>query len=71
MTDTSPKIERMMRDKLMAFSGEERLVMGAQMSEMRPRNGEGVAAAGLVGSGAATAIVQTPLWRGIASQSCI
>ena len=33
MTDTSPEIERMMRDKIMAFSGEERFVMGAQMSE--------------------------------------
>jgi hypothetical protein len=31
MTDTSPRIERLMRDKLMAFSGEERFVMGAQM----------------------------------------
>ena len=33
MTDTPPEIERMMRDKLMALSGEERFVMGAQMSE--------------------------------------
>src|SRR2546430_5347691 len=33
MTDTSPRIERLMRDKLMAFSGEERFIMGAQMSE--------------------------------------
>ena len=31
MTDTPPEIERMMRDKLMARSGEERFVMGAQM----------------------------------------
>jgi hypothetical protein len=31
MTDT--RIERLMRDKLMAFSGEERFIMGAQMSE--------------------------------------
>ena len=31
MTDTSPEIERMVRDKLMARSGEERFVMGAQM----------------------------------------
>ena len=31
MTDTSPRIERLMRDKLMAFSGEERFIMGAQM----------------------------------------
>ena len=31
MTDTSPEIERMLRDKLMARSGEERFVMGAQM----------------------------------------
>jgi hypothetical protein len=33
MTDTPPEIERMMRDKLMVLSGEERFVMGAQMSE--------------------------------------
>ena len=33
MTDTSPGIERLTRDKLMAFSGEERFIMGAQMSE--------------------------------------
>jgi hypothetical protein len=31
MTDTAPEIERIMRDKLMARSGEERFVMGAQM----------------------------------------
>ena len=31
MTDTPPKIERIMRDKLMALSGEDRFVMGAQM----------------------------------------
>ena len=33
MTDTTPEIERVMRDKLMARSGEERFVMGAQMFE--------------------------------------
>jgi hypothetical protein len=33
MTDTPPEIERMVRDKLMARSGEERLAMGAQMFE--------------------------------------
>jgi hypothetical protein len=31
VTDTLPEIERIMRDKLMARSGEERFVMGAQM----------------------------------------
>jgi hypothetical protein len=31
MTDTAPEIERIVRDKLMALSGEERFVMGAQM----------------------------------------
>ena len=30
-TDTLPKIERMIRDKIMALSGEERFIMGAQM----------------------------------------
>jgi hypothetical protein len=33
MTDTPPEIERMLRDKLMARSGEERFIMGAQMFE--------------------------------------
>ena len=33
MTDTSPEIERIVRDKLMARSGAERFVMGAQMFE--------------------------------------
>jgi len=33
MTDTRPEIERMVRDKLMTRSGEERLAMGAQMFE--------------------------------------
>ena len=31
MTDTPPEIERIMHDKLMALSGEERFVMGAEM----------------------------------------
>ena len=30
-TDTPPEIERMIRDKIMALSGEERFIMGAQM----------------------------------------
>ena len=33
MTDTSPEIERMVRDKIMARSGEERFGMGTQMCE--------------------------------------
>ena len=31
MTDTLPEIERMVREKIMARSGEERFVMGALM----------------------------------------
>jgi hypothetical protein len=31
MTDTPPEIERMMRERLMALSAEERFVRGAQM----------------------------------------
>ena len=31
MSDTPPEIERMVREKLMARSGEERFVMGALM----------------------------------------
>jgi hypothetical protein len=31
MTDTSPEIERMMRDRIMAPSGEERFIIGALM----------------------------------------
>jgi hypothetical protein len=33
MIDTPPEIERMVREKIMARSGEERFVMGAQMFE--------------------------------------
>jgi hypothetical protein len=33
MTDTSPEIQRMIRKKLMALSGEARFIMGAQMCE--------------------------------------
>ena len=31
MTDTPPEIERMVRDRIIARSGEERFIMGAQM----------------------------------------
>ena len=31
MNDTSPEVERLVREKIMARSGEERFVMGAQM----------------------------------------
>jgi hypothetical protein len=31
VTDTPPEIERMVRDKIMACSGEEPFIMGAQM----------------------------------------
>jgi len=31
MNDTPPEIERMIRDKIMALSGEERFIMGALM----------------------------------------
>ncbi len=33
MNDTRPEIERLVREKIMARSGEERFVMGAQMFE--------------------------------------
>ncbi len=33
MTDTHPEIERMVREKMMARSGEERFIMGAEMFE--------------------------------------
>ncbi len=33
MTDTPPEIARMVREKIMAHSGEERFIMGAQMFE--------------------------------------
>ena len=33
MTDTPPEVERMLRDKIMARSGEERFIMGAEMFE--------------------------------------
>ena len=31
MTDTPPETERMVREKIMARSGEERFIMGSQM----------------------------------------
>jgi hypothetical protein len=31
ITDTPPEINRIVRDKIMARSGEERFIMGAQM----------------------------------------
>jgi hypothetical protein len=33
MTDTPPEIARMVREKIMAHSSEERFIMGAQMFE--------------------------------------
>jgi hypothetical protein len=33
MTDTPPEIKLMVRAKLMALSGEERMIMGAESSE--------------------------------------
>ena len=33
MIDTPPEIERIVREKIMARSGEERFIMGAQMFE--------------------------------------
>ena len=33
VTDTPPEIERIVRDKIMARTGEERFIMGAQMFE--------------------------------------
>ena len=33
MTDMSPEIERVMRDRIMALSGEERFIIGALMFE--------------------------------------
>lgn len=33
MTDTTPEIERIVREKIMARSGEERFIMGAEMFE--------------------------------------
>jgi len=33
MSDTSPEIERMVRNGIMARSGEERFIMGAEMFE--------------------------------------
>lgn len=31
VTDTSPEVDQMVREKIMARSGEERFIMGAQM----------------------------------------
>ena len=37
MTDTSPEIAKLVRDRLMAFSGAERFRMGAQMFDAARR----------------------------------
>ena len=58
MTDTPPEVERMLREKLMARSGEERFVMGALMFDSAR---EMVKASLPQGLPEATAIVQTPL----------
>ena len=62
MTDTPAEIERLVRDKIMARSAEERFVMGAQMFESAREMVLGVAATRFVGGGTAAAIVQTFLW---------
>lgn len=33
MNDTSPEVEKMIRERMMAKTGEERLIIGAQMFE--------------------------------------
>jgi len=33
VNDTAPEIKRMVREKMMALSGEERFIIGAQMFE--------------------------------------
>jgi hypothetical protein len=33
MNDTSPEVERMVREKIMARTGAERMIMGAEMFE--------------------------------------
>jgi len=49
MTDTTPQIERMVRDEIMGRSSEERFIMGAQMFESAMEMAKASLPAGLSG----------------------
>ncbi len=61
MNDTPPEVERMLREKLMARSGEEHFVIGALMFDSAREMVKASLPRGIIRGGAATAIVQTPL----------
>jgi len=50
MTDTTPQIERMVRDEIMGRSSEERFIMGAQMFESAMEMAKASLPAGLSGA---------------------
>jgi hypothetical protein len=64
VTDTSPEIERMVRNKIMARSGEERFIMGAEMFDSAREMVKASLPEKLVRNGNATPAVQTHLWEG-------
>jgi len=50
VTDTPAEIERIVREKIMAISGEERFIMGAQMFESAMEMAKASLPAGLSGA---------------------
>ena len=50
MTDTTPQIERMVRDEIMRRSSEERFIIGAQMFESAMEMAKASLPAGLSGA---------------------
>jgi len=61
MRDTSPEMGRLLRNKIMALSGEMRFIMGAQMFDSALELIKASLPKRLVRSGTAPAIVQAHL----------
>ena len=57
MNDTPPEVERMLREKFMARSGEERFVMGALMFDSAREMVKASLPRGIIRGGTATAVV--------------
>ena len=66
MTDTSPEIAELVRQKLMARSAEERFLMGVGMFDAARANGAGLAARRAVAGRIETPAFPTALWSAAA-----
>jgi hypothetical protein len=64
MRDTPFEMERMVRNKIMARSGEMRFIMGAQMFDSAREIVKACLPKKLVRNGMATPTIQTHLWEG-------